>query len=42
MAEAKASRDKCQWEKAVDAEMASLKANNVWELVNSPTNWKDI
>ena len=42
VAEAKASRDKCQWEKAMDAEMASLQANNVWELVNSPTNRKVI
>ena len=42
MAEAKASRDKCQWEKAMDAEMASLQDNNVWELVNSPTNRKVI
>jgi len=40
VAEAKASQDK--WEKAMDAEMASLQANNVWELVNSPTNQKVI
>ena len=42
VAEAKASRDKYQWEKAMNAEMASLQANNVWELVNSPTNQKVI
>jgi len=42
VAEAKASRDKYQWEKAMNAEMASLQANNVWELVNSPTNRKVI
>ena len=40
--EAKAAPDKCQWEKAMEAEMKSLQSNNVWELVYPPPNWKVI
>ena len=40
--EAKAAPDKCQWEKAMEAEMKSLQSNNVWELVYPPPNRKVI
>lgn len=36
--EAEASPDKLKWEKAMEAEMRSLRRNDVWELVALPEN----
>jgi len=38
----KSSPDKAKWEKAMEREMASLRVNDVWELVELPSNWKII
>ena len=38
VAEAKSHPDKDQWEKAMEIEMESLWSNDVWELVEPPSN----
>ena len=40
VAEARASPDGLQWEKAMESEMKSLHLNGVWELVEPPLNRK--
>ena len=40
--EAKSSSDKLKWERAMEAEMKSLQANRVWELMELPPNRKVI
>jgi len=40
VAEARASPDGLQWEKAMESEMKSLHLNGVWELVEPPSNRK--
>ena len=38
--EAVKSPNKARWKQAMEAEMRSLKDNDVWELVKLPENWK--
>ena len=40
VADVKSSPDKVKWEKAMEKEMESLRANKVWELVELPPNQK--